>query len=39
VLVLEAPRLGPGPHRLDVRLAGRRGTVLAAPSWQRRDGS
>jgi VWFA-related protein len=39
VLVLEAPRLGPGPHRLDVRLAGRRGTVLAAPSWRRRDGS
>ncbi len=36
VLVLEAPRLAQGPHRLRVRLAGREGTVLAPPSWERR---
>jgi VWFA-related protein len=36
VLVLEAPPLGPGPHALRVRLAGRKGTVLAPPSWERR---
>jgi VWFA-related protein len=36
VLVLEAPRLPAGPHRLRVRLNGRDGTVLAPPSWERR---
>jgi VWFA-related protein len=36
VLVLEAPRLPPGPHRLRVRLRGREGTVLAPPAWERR---
>jgi VWFA-related protein len=36
VLVLEAPRLGPGAHRLDVDLVGRKGDVLAPPAWLRR---
>lgn len=35
VLVLEAPRLPPGRHRLRIRLTGREGTVLAPPSWER----
>jgi hypothetical protein len=38
VLILEAPRLGDGSHDLRVRLVGRRGVVLAPPSWQRRGG-
>jgi VWFA-related protein len=36
VLVLEAPRLVPGSHPLRVRLAGRKGTVLSPPAWERR---
>jgi hypothetical protein len=37
VLVLEAPRLAPGPHALRVRLVGRDGSVLTRPTWERRD--
>jgi VWFA-related protein len=36
VLVLEAPRLEPGPHALRIRLVGRDGSVLAPPTWERR---
>lgn len=37
VLVLEAPRLEPGPHALRIRLVGRDGSVLAPPTWERRQ--
>jgi hypothetical protein len=33
VLFVEKPDLRPGAHRIDVRLAGRRGTVMARRSY------